>query len=350
MGSFTTPEQFEDAYTTLFKTFDTGKTKSLAWRKWQLKQCWWMIVENEDRIAKALKADLNRPEFESYAADIRGMKLDILEHIEHFEEWAADEIPDAGFLFGTLGRARIRKEPLGVGLIIGAWNFPFIVVFSPLYAAISAGCCAIVKPSDLSLASQDLIAELVPKYLDPEAIRVVTGGPQETSRMLERKFNHIFFTGSNKIATHITAAAAKHLTPVVLELGGQGPAIVTSTADIDLSAKRIAYSKHINAGQVCVSTNHTFVHPDVHEKFVERLGYWSDKFSGGPSAEITHIINEKNFDRLNGLLDKTNGEVVYSGKKERGDKLFGPTVVTGVTTSGKHFLSYINTPNVLTLV
>jgi aldehyde dehydrogenase (NAD+) len=342
MSAFTSPEQFEESYTTLFKTFDTGKTRNLAWRKWQLKQCWWMIVDNEAEIIKALKDDLNRPQFEAYATDIRGMKEDILFHIEHLEEWAADDIPDAGFILGTLSKARVRKEPLGVALIIGAWNFPFVLNLCPLYSAIAAGCCAMVKPSELTPVSQNLLAELVPKYLDSDAIRVVTGGPKETSSMLERKYNQIFFTGSNKIAGNVVAAAAKHLTPVVLELGGQGPAIVTNTADVELAAKRVALGKHVNAGQICLSPNHTFVHPDIHDKFVERLGYWSEQFLDGSTDSITHIVNERNFDRLSGLLDKTNGKVIYGGKKDRENKFFSPTIVTGVKTSGKSFLIFIN--------
>ena len=150
--AYTTPEQLDNAYTTIHETFKTGKTKSLAWRNWQLKQMFWMVADNEEAIVKALKTDLNRHEFESYYADIEGVKKDILHTLAHVEEWAADEIPDAGFLFGTLGSARIRKEPLGVALIIGTWNFPFYVTLTPLVAAISAGCCAMVKPAETVVA------------------------------------------------------------------------------------------------------------------------------------------------------------------------------------------------------
>jgi aldehyde dehydrogenase (NAD+) len=212
---------------------------------------------------------------------------------------------------GTLGRARIRKEPLGVALIIGAWNFPFYLLLSPMISAISAGCCVMVKPSELAPASQDLIARLVTKYLDQSAIRVVTGGPAETSKILEQRFNQIFFTGSNKTARYITTAAAKYLTPTVLELGGQGPAIVTASADIDLAAKRIALGKFMNAGQICLTVNHVFVEPLIHDKFVERLGFWFDRFGDGDSSEqISRIINERNYDRLISVLEKTQGKIV----------------------------------------
>jgi len=266
MSLYTSAEQVEEGYTTLFRTFSTGRTKNLAWRKWQLKQCWWMMEDNEAEILSALKKDLNRHDFESHAADLLGMRQDILEHIKHLEEWAADSKPDAGFIFGTLGKATIRKEPLGVALIIGAWNFPFLLLLQPMLGAIAAGCCVMLKPSELALASQALLVDLIPRYLDTSAIRIVTGGPQETGKILELRFNHIFFTGSGVVAKYVTAAAAKHLTPTVLELGGQGPAIITKSANVDLAAKRVAYGKFLNAGQICLTVNHVFAEPEIYDQ------------------------------------------------------------------------------------
>ena len=212
MAPFTTSEEVQAAHTIIHKTFKTGITKSIAWRKWQLKQMWWMVADNEKAITSALHTDLNRHDFETYCSDIRTVKTDILFHLNNVEAWAADEIPDAGFLFGTLGRARIRKEPLGVALIIGAWNFPFAVTLIPLIAAISAGCCAMIKPSEISVASQDLMFELVPRYLDSSAIQVVTGGPKETTLILEQRFDQIFYTGSANVGKIVQTAAAKNLT------------------------------------------------------------------------------------------------------------------------------------------
>ena len=339
---YTTPEQLENAYTTLHKTFKTGKTKSLAWRKWQLKQMFWMVADNEEAVAKALKTDLNRHEFESYYADIEGMKKDILNTLAHVEEWAADEIPDAGFLFGTLGSARIRKEPLGVALIIGTWNFPFILTLSPLVAAIAAGCCAMVKPAETVVATQDLLAGLIPKYLDQEAIRVVTGRPKEATMILERRFDHIFYTGSTKIAKFIAAAAAKHLTPTVLELGGQAPCIVTPSADIDTAAKRIVFSKYLNNGQICLAANHVFVDPSIHDKFVERAIYWLGQYlKDGGDDDAVRVVNEQNYDRLVGLLKQTEGKIVYGGKTDREDKYIQQTLVTNVTMQGKLLCSML---------
>ncbi|KAG4274795.1 aldehyde dehydrogenase (NAD+) [Fusarium proliferatum] len=328
---YTSEAEFLEYHSQLFKTFATGKTKNIKWRKWQLKQMWWMLVDNEKAITEALAADLGRHEFEALTSDLHGLKTDILEHLNHVEEWAADEpVSSAGFLMGTLGKARIRKEPLGVVLVIGAWNFPFLLTLQPVIAAITAGCCVVVKPSELSVASQNLMQDLVGRYLDPEAIRLVTGGPQETTRLLELKFNHIFFTGSTKVAKFVAEAAAKHLTPTVLELGGQGPAIVTAKADVDLAAKRIAYAKFLNAGQICLSVNHVFVDPEVHDTFVERLHYWTRQFSGGESSHMCKIVNRRNFERLSGLLENTSGDVFRASGKA-GDNRLSPTVVTDVT-------------------
>lgn len=337
MTTFTSQADFEESYKTVFRTFRTGKTKPLSYRKWQLKQLWWMIEDNRPQILAALHADLHRSEIESTAFDITGLQKDLYDTINNLEKWTADLIPEAGFIFGTLGKARIRKEPLGVSLIIGSWNFPIIISLQPLVAAIAAGCCAIVKPSDLSINTQNLIAEMVPKYLDPEAYRVVTAGPKEMEYILSYKFNHIFYTGSAKVGKIVAIAAAKYLTPVTLELGGQGPAVVDESADLDLAAKRIASTKFQNAGQICLSVNHVFVPKRIHAELVDKLGYWFDTFLREEKEnpeQMVRIINERQFDRLEGLLERTEGKIVYGGSKNREDKYIQPTVVTKVSMSG----------------
>ena len=334
--TYTTKTEIDTALSTLRQTFATGCTKSLAWRKWQLKQCWWMIEDHEKDLCQALAADLHRHEFESYATDILGVKTDILDHIENLEEWTKDQKPDAGLIMGTLGKARVRKEPLGVTLIIGAWNFPFLLLLQPLIAAIAAGCAVLLKPSELAREAEKILTTIIPQYLDSSAYEIVTGGPQETGYILQQKFDHIFFTGSASVARHIAVAAAKNLTPTVLELGGQGSAIVTKTANVDLAAKRICYGKFLNAGQICLSVNHVFVDPEVHQQFVARLVYWNEKFEGGGkgglATQMGHIVNERNYDRLSGLLDKTKGKIVCGGVGDRPKLAFKPTVVDNVST------------------
>lgn len=329
---YTSEADFNEAYETMHHTFNTGITKNLAWRKWQLKQVWWMLEDNEPALLGALQSDLNRHDVESYSSDLVGVKQDILKHIKNVEKWSADTYPDAGFLFGTLGKARIRREPLGVVLIIGAWNFPFLLLLQPMLAAIAAGNCVILKPSEIAPASSKILEQIVPKYLDQYAIRLVTAGPKEMGRILEKKFNHIFFTGSNTVAKHIAAAAAKYLTPIVLELGGQGPAIVTKTANIDLAAKRIAFVKWINAGQICLTINHVFAEPEIYDELVQRMAHWFDVYK--KEARYVKIVNNRNFDRLIDCLGDTAGKVIYGGRNDRASGYLEPTIVTNVDMSG----------------
>ncbi|KAG8422822.1 hypothetical protein J3459_010004 [Metarhizium acridum] len=197
-------------------------------------------------------------------------------------------------------------------------------LFEPMLCAIAAGCTTILKPSELAPASEKLIAEIVPKYLDQSAIRVVTAGPKEMNYLLERNWDHIFFTGSTAVGKIIYAKAAPNLTTVTLELGGRGPAIVTPSADIDLAAKRIANVKFMNAGQICVGVNHVFVDPSIKQKFIAALSKYFDEYRSGQArqpAYATRIINERHYKRLDNLLEKTQGKVVYGGERKPRDAL-----------------------------
>ena len=313
IDSYSSKDDIDKAVKTLRATFRSGRTKDLRYRKWQLKQLYWLVADNYEAIVKALHKDLGRPEFET-RLNIKGMQDDIIYHIKHFEQWARGETPKSGFLFTSVGRTRLRAEPRGLVFIVGPWNFPDSLTISPLAAAISAGCTALIKPSELAANFTDLFVQLAPKYLDSESYAVVTGAASETQYMLSHKVDHIFFTGSTPVAKHVAAAAAKHLTPTVLELGGQCPAIVTKTANVDLAAKRIAAAKFMNAGQICLSVNHVFIDPKVHNEFIERLKHWNQKFTAnGENDAMCTIINDRNFGRLEGLLNNTRGNVVYGG-------------------------------------
>lgn len=331
---YETAEEIQIFHSTLVSTFQTGKTKDIAWRKWQLKQLWWLVEENEQAIVDAIQGDLNRPGFETYLTDLAGIRKDILYHLENIDTWTADEPLGDGFLARQLGVAQIRKEPLGLVLIIGAWNFPVLLVLQPLIAAITAGCCAVIKPSELTTACQNLLRDLVTRYLDPTAIRVVCGGVDETTKLLELPFNHVFFTGSANVGRHVCAAAAKHLTPVTLELGGQCPAVIGKSADLERAAKAIAYAKFLNAGQICLSVNHVFVDPAVHDEFVEKLQGWSGQFLHGERKITTAIVNQQHLDRLTGLLQQTNGKIVCGGIEKDELCRMEPTVVTDLDMKG----------------
>ncbi|RDW64491.1 aldehyde dehydrogenase family protein [Aspergillus mulundensis] len=329
MAEYTSDANVELAYTTLQNTFKSGKTKEIAWRKWQLKQIWWLVDDNQTLIHDALKKDLNRHPFETTLVECSNVKEDLINHLKNIDNWTADQKPNAGMM-GLLLRPTVRPEPLGVALIIGPWNFPFSLMVQPLIAAITAGCAAMLKPSEVTTSVQQLFVDLVPKYLDPSAVRVVTGGPAETGRLLQRKFDHIFFTGSAPVARHIAAAAAKHLTPTVFELGGQCPAIVTSSADIDAAAKDIAWIKYLNAGQICLSVNHVFVHGSVERRLIERMAFWLDRFNKGDPDSMTHIINDRNYTRLKEMAEKTKGKVELDGTPDAKARSLPVSVVSNV--------------------
>lgn len=327
-------EDIHELHSSLVKTFQSGKTKDLAWRKWQLKQLWWMLEDNEKEFLAAMKIDLNRSNIESMITDFAGTRKDILYHLEHIDIWAADTPLGETFVAKRLRMARLRKEPLGVVLIIGAWNFPLLLVLQPLIAAVTAGCCTIIKPSELIPSSQALLKRLVPKYLDPTAIGVVCGGVAETTALLDLQFNHIFFTGSATVGRIVSVAAAKHLTPVTLELGGQCPAVICKSADIDRAAKCVAFAKFLNSGQICLSVNHVFVDPSVYDKFTERLQHWIHTFLNGQSTIDTAIVNQSHYDRLSALLRNTGGSILCGGGGNRETRRMEPTVVVDVNTNG----------------
>ncbi|GKZ46649.1 hypothetical protein AbraIFM66951_009787 [Aspergillus brasiliensis] len=328
-------ETEEGAYASVRTAFTSGRTKSKDWRRHQLKRAWWMIEDNKSRIFDALRADLNKHPLEAMLCEITGLQNDILRTLDKLDEWTKDEKPTRWDPINFLGGTVVRKEPLGVSLIIGAWNFPFVLTLQPLVAAIAAGCAVVLKPSEVAQASQDLLMEIVPEYLDRDAIRCVSAGPLEMKHILETRFDHIFYTGSANVAKIVYTAAAKHLTPVTLELGGQGPAIVAPSANIDLAAKHIAWAKFSNAGQICVDVNHVLIDPSIREAFVERLIHYFDEFNGGRDNQpdyYSRIINERNFDRLESLLDGTTGKLIYGGIRNRQTRYFGPAIVVDVKT------------------
>ncbi|OAA74020.1 Aldehyde dehydrogenase NAD(P)-dependent [Cordyceps fumosorosea ARSEF 2679] len=323
------------------QTFQSNVTKPLEWRIKQLRKAWWMLEDNKERIVDALKTDLHKHRQEALPIDVVGVQSAILEALKHIKSWNADERPARTNPLNFLGGARIRREPKGVALIISAWNYPFMELFEPLAAALAAGCTAVLKPSELAPASQDLIARIVPEYLDRDAVRVVTAGPAEMDHLLGRKFDHIFFTGSTAVGKIIYARAAPTLTTVTLELGGRGPAIVTARADVDLAARRIANVKFLNSGQVCVGVNHVFVDPKVKAPFLAALAKYFDKYLGGGHAagastvnpgHVTNIINDRHYNRLEGLLEKSSGNIIYGGGRDPATRYFAPTVVDNVTT------------------
>ncbi|KAH8743753.1 putative succinate semialdehyde dehydrogenase [Diaporthe sp. PMI_573] len=334
MDDSLTAEKFEAVCQTLCSTFLSGKTKSILWRKWQLKQLYWLLDENEDALLSSLTKDLHRSAFESLLTDINDAKTAILETVNDVESWAKGHAPPkAGIVYGTFGKAWIRKEPRGLVLIIGAWNFPISTLINVAVAAIAAGNVVIMKPSEMASHTEQLLSELVPRYMDSSAIALVRADPAKMSFVLEHKFDFIFYTGSARVGRIIASAAAKHVTPVALELGGQAPGIVTKHADLDLAAKRIINAKLSNLGQVCICINHVFVDPEIYDQFTARLKHWAKKLLDSGTDTLCRIVNERHFDRLHNLIQGTQGNVIFSGDHVRADKLIYPTLVADVKMS-----------------
>ena len=233
----------------LTTTFHAGVTKELDWRKRQLRQVIALVTENVEPIEEAIAADLGgcklRGVFEMGAVDDAALAL------KHLDRWARDERLPWG---SPWGRSVVRSEPKGVVLLIAPWNFPIALVLGPLVGILAAGNCCAIKPSEVSPASSALLARLIPKYFPPEAVRIVPGGIAETTALLAQRWDHIMYTGNGSVGRVVMAAAAKHLTPVTLELGGKSPVIVDCSAKVSLAAKRIVQSKFaMNTGQVCTT-------------------------------------------------------------------------------------------------
>ncbi|CAG8566628.1 1136_t:CDS:2 [Dentiscutata heterogama] len=302
----------------LRKSFRSNLTEPLSYRKKQLRNFYRMIDENEQAIYDALYKDLHKQKHEAFVGEIGWVKQETLDTISNLKSWAEPDYVKVN-VGHMLNKCHVRKEPVGIVLIIGTWNYPINLLFMPFIGAIAAGCTVILKPSELSAHTATLISELFPKYLDPNAYRIVSGGVVETTALLKHRFDHIFYTGSGKVGKIIMSAAAEHLTPVTLELGGKSPAIISNDVDIPISAKRILWA-----------VQDAFIKeaPKVIEQF-----YGPDPQSG--TSDYSRIINKNHFDRLQNLLNQTKGKIVYGGNFDRDDLYISPTIVADVPKDDK---------------
>lgn len=306
--------------------FSSGKTKNIDFRIKQLKTLKQAVVENATSIVAALKADLNKPQFETYATEIFVTK-EIDYALKHLKSWAKPQkvaIP----LEQIPGTGSICAEPLGVVLIIGAWNYPFQLNISPLIGAIAAGNCAIIKPSEYAPHTSKCLADLIAKYFAPAYLTVVEGDVEVSQELLQQKFDRIFFTGSTAIGKIVMAAAAKHLTPVTLELGGKSPCIVDTNIDLECTARRIVWGKFINAGQTCIAPDYILVDRKIKQDLLANIKrYIQEFYSDNPatSPDYARIINQKQFFRLTNLLQA--GEIIIGGETDAEERYIAPTVI-----------------------
>ncbi|PFH47735.1 hypothetical protein AMATHDRAFT_67022 [Amanita thiersii Skay4041] len=329
--NYTPLEQIPIIRDELRATFRSGRTRSLEWRRHQLLQLARMAKENGDALAAAVNADLGRPKLETFLGEVGPIIERCMICADKLEEWTKPErveVPD----WMKLWNPTVYKAAKGTVLIIAPWNYPMILSLQPLYGAISAGCCAVIKLSELSPNYSALVAELLPKYLDSSAYRTILGAVPEVTKTLELQWDHIFYTGNGKVGRIIAAAAAKHLTPLTLELGGKSPVIIDRDFDLRLAAKRILWGKTTNCGQICVSPDYVLIPRDKQDKFIAAVkDAYAEFYPQGAlnSDSFGRVVTETHFKRLLGLLEKTQGQIVFGGKND-GKKRIEPTIIRDV--------------------
>ncbi len=310
--------------------FQTGKTKDIAFRLEQLKILKQAILDHKKAIIQALAADLHKPEFEAYATEI-GVTSDIDYAIKHLKKWTQPKKAAVPWKFFSYS-AKIYPEPLGVVLIIAPWNYPFGLIISPLVGAIAAGNCTIIKPSEIAPHTSTLVTEIISKYFPPEYIAVVEGGVETSQQLLAEKFDHIFFTGGTAIGKIVMAAAAKHLTPVTLELGGKSPCIIDTEINLEYTIKRIVWGKFINAGQTCIAPDYLLVNQKIKSDVVNGIKKCLQEFYGdnpATSPDYARIVNQKQFERLANLIK--DGEIIIGGETNPEERYIAPTLLDHVS-------------------
>ncbi|MFF7381934.1 aldehyde dehydrogenase family protein [Streptomyces griseoluteus] len=324
-------EQAADTVARLRDTFRTGRTKSVEWRTEQLRRLRAMLTEHGDDLAAALHEDLGKSATEAYRTEIDFTVREIDHTLEHLAEWLRPEPAPVPAYLGDDATAWTQYDPLGVVLVIAPWNYPAQLLLAPVVGALASGNAVVAKPSELAPATSAALAELIPAYLDTDAVAVVEGGIPETTALLAQRFDHIFYTGNGTVGRVVMRAAAEHLTPVTLELGGKSPAFVDRDTDLDVVADRLARGKFLNAGQTCVAPDYVLTDPETAPALEAALVRAVEGIYGADPAaspEYGRIVNERHFDRLSGLLD--SGRVAVGGDSDRTDKYIAPTVLADV--------------------
>ncbi|KFU86273.1 Fatty aldehyde dehydrogenase, partial [Chaetura pelagica] len=315
--------------------FTSGRSRSLEFRLQQLKALERMVQEKEQEIQAALQADLHKSRINVYTQEILVLLMELTMAMNNLLSWTAPQ-PVQRSVVTMWDKTYIHPEPLGVVLIIGAWNFPFLLVMQPLVGAIAAGNAVVVKPSEVSEHTARLVAEILPQYLDPELYPVVTGGVPETTALLAQRFDHILYTGNSAVGKIVMAAAAKHLTPVTLELGGKSPCYIDKDCDLAVACRRITWGKYMNCGQTCIAPDYILCDPSIQSKVVENIKATLQEFYGEDvksSPDYERIINKRHFKRILGLLE--GQKVAHGGEVDEASCFIAPTILTNVSPASK---------------
>lgn len=325
--------EFQNILQQQISFFDSQKTKDLSFRKSQLEKLKKLIRANEEMLYQAIYEDFGKSEFETYGTELSFLYKDIEYYLKNLSSLAKPKKITTNIV-NLPASSHIIYEPLGNTLVIGAWNYPYQLTLAPVIAAIAAGNTCIIKPSELPANTMKAMAQLINLNFDAGFLWVAEGGVEETTALLKLRYDKIFFTGSPRVGKIVYKAAAEHLTPVTLELGGKSPAIITPHADLETAAKRIVWGKFINAGQTCVAPDYLYIHESIKPKFIELLkqeilkrDYHKD------ASHYCKIINERNFNRLTDLLDTE--KIILGGETDIENRYISPTLMDNVTWEDK---------------
>jgi len=321
---------YDDVLQRANAAFLSGKTRNLEFRRKQLEGLWKMYEECENEMIECLAKDLRRSRQEAMLLEIEVMRNELKGLMVNLKEWSEPEKPDKAFV-NALDGVYIFNDPYGVVLVLGAWNYPLQLTLVPVAAAIGAGNCVIIKPSEISPHCAKFMAEKIPKYLDNDCYQVVLGGVPETTELLKHKFDYIFYTGSTKVGQVIHAAANKHLTPVTLELGGKSPVYLDGSVDMEVAAKRILWGKFINVGQTCIAPDYIICSKEVEGKFLEEakkilLEWYGDDPQRSP--DLCRVVSQNHFNRLSALMKA--GTIAIGGRTDIDERYIEPTLLVDV--------------------
>jgi len=310
--------------------FLTNATKKLDFRRRQLQRLRDLIEQYEDDIIQALFADLHKHEFEAYATEVGFVRKDLDKAIAKLDKWARPESVGTP-LFHFKASSYVQPEPYGNVFVIAPWNYPFQLLLAPIVGAIAAGNTVIAKPSELAPATSKICAKIINEHFEPHYLHIVEGGVSETQALLEQKFDYIFFTGGTNVGKIIYQAAAQHLTPVTLELGGKSPCIIDNDTHLNYTAKRLVWGKFVNAGQTCIAPDYLLVDRRIKNQLVEKIKNYITLFYGEnpqSSSSYGRIINERHHQRLASYL--SGGNILHGGQVDAKDKYIAPTVLDNV--------------------
>nr|XP_051686949.1 aldehyde dehydrogenase family 3 member A2 [Oryctolagus cuniculus] len=319
----------------LRRAFRSGRSRPLRFRLQQLEALRRMVQEREADILAAIAADLCKSELNAYSQEVITVLGEIDFMLKNLADWVTAK-PVKKNLFTMLDEAYVQAEPLGVVLIIGAWNYPFVLTIQPLIGAIAAGNAVILKPSELSEHTAQVLAKLLPQYLDQDLYAVVNGGVKETTELLKERFDHILYTGNAAVGRVVMEAAAKHLTPVTLELGGKSPCYIDKDCDLDTVCRRITWGKYMNCGQTCIAPDYVLCEASLQNHIVQKIKETVQEFYGEnikESPDYERIINLRHFKRIQSLLE--GQKIAFGGETDEATRYIAPTVLTDVDPEAK---------------